>query len=374
MKAMKNLLGIFLSVATLSGCVRGSDGISKLDAFRDRFVEGVRGGGVPVHTQPEKDTVLYMTAVEFPEGYDWRRDTSFGEVQGRLVLFRDSVRVLEVPAGPGSTASLDPDLHHFVDGHIYTESCTADGTVIGRDGETLFSYPGRELLCGLLVEGKDVYTLGRSRSGAGFSLRRNGEELFSRPDGGIAAQYSSNPGYLSGALYRDRGHMYFSYWRPLEEGSEIKLWYVVEDGAESRVEVPDGRMYDIRIRDGTPVISLIKSSPLGVYSYYEGSWKDVVAVSKEGRITVYAPLWPTSHYIGRRMLFLSFRNACLFGHRLYIAMNPLDGDERPFLWRDGETLYHLDLNGFVTEVSAGEESAGPDDNQARDVGFAMFFH
>lgn len=360
---MKHLLGILLSAAVLSGCVRGSNGISKLDAFRDRYVVSVRGGGVPGHARPDKDTVLYMTAVEFPEDYDWRRDTSFGEVQGRLVLFRDSVRVLEVPAGPGSPAGLDPDLHHFADGHIYTESCTADATVIGRDGEVLFSYPGRELLCGLLVEGKDVYTLGRSRSGAGFSLRRNGEELFSRPDGGIAAQYSSNPGYPSGALYRDGGHMYFSYWLPLDEAGEIKLWYVVEDGAETRVEVPDGRMYDIRIRDGTPDISPIKSSAIGVYSYYEGSWKDVVAVSKEGRLTVYAPLWPTSHYINRQVLFLSFRNACLSGHRLYIAMNPVDGDERPFLWRDGETLYHLDLNGFVTEVSAVEESAGTVDNR-----------
>nr|CAP07658.1 hypothetical protein [uncultured rumen bacterium] len=359
---MKNILRLLIFVSALSGCVRESGGISKLEAFGDRHVESVRGGGVPVHAQPDKDTVLYMTAVEFPEGYDWRRDTSFGEIDGRLVLYRDSVRILEVPAGPGTPVSLDPDLHHFVDGHIYTESCTDEETVIGRDGEQIFSYPGRELLCGLLAEGEDVYTLGRSRSGAGFSLRRNGEELFSRLDGGIAAQFSSNPSYLSGALYCDGGHMYFSYWLPLDEEGEIKLWYVYEDGAGSRVTVPDGRMYDIRIRDGTPDISLIKTSAIGVYSYCEGTWKDVVAVSKEGRLTIYTPLWPTSHYIDRPMLFLSFRNACLSGHRLYIAMNPTDTDERPFIWRDGEVLYHLDLNGFVTEVSAVEESSGLEGN------------
>lgn len=371
---MKNLFGFLTIFAVLSGCVGEGDGIKKLDAFSDRYIESVRGGGVPVHAQPPADTVLYMTAVEFPEGYDWRRDTSFREVQGRLVLYRDSLRILEFPAGPGYPAGLDPDLHHFVGGHIYTESCTGDETVIGRDGETLFSYPGRELLCGLLVEGDDVYTLGRSRSGKGFSLRRNGEELFSRPDGGIAAHFSANPLYLSGALYRDRGHMYFSYWRPLEEGSEINLWYIVEDGVESRVEVPDGRMYDIRVRDGTPDMSPIKYSPIAVYTYLEDSWKDVVAVSKEGRLTVYSPLWPTSHYIDRQVLFLSFRNACLSGHRLYIAMNPLAEGERPFLWRDREMLYQIDVNGFVTEVSLIEEQASAGDKDDGTVGIATDFH
>ena len=371
---MRNLFGILMILAMLPGCAGESVGIHKLDAFRDRYVESVRGGGVPVHAQQPEDTVVYMTAIEFPEGYDWRRDTSFGEVQGRLVLYRDSLRVLEVPAGPGYPAGLDPDLHHFAGGHIYTEYCTEGKTVIGRDGKTLFSYPGRELLCGLLVEGDDVYTLGRSRSGGGFSLRRNGEELFSRPDGGIAAHFSANPAYLSGALYRDRGHMYFSYWRPLEEGSEIKLWYVVEDGVESRVEVPDGRMYDIRIRDGMPVISPIKTSAVAVYTYLEDTWKDVVAVSKEGRLTVYSPLWPTSHYIGNPVLFLSFRNACLSGHRLYIAINPLAEGERPFLWRDGEILYHLDVNGFITEVSLVAEQAPAGDKDGVAVGIATDFH
>ena len=371
---MKRLFAFLLLSAVFPGCVRDGDGLHKLDAFSDRYAESVRGGGVPVHAQPRTDTVLYMTAVEFPEGYDWRRDTSSGEVQGRLVLFRDSLRILDFPAGPGYSASLDPDLHHFAGGHIYTESCTADETVIGRDGEVLFSYPGRELLCGLLVEGDDIYTPGRSRSGEGFSLRRNGEEIFSRSDGGIAALYSANPSYPSGALYRDRGHLYFSYWRPLDEDSDIKLWYVVEDGAESRVEVPDGRMYDIRIRDGTPVITPMKYSAIGVYNYYEGEWKDVVVVSRIGHLTVYSPLWPTYLYIEPLMLFLSFRNACLSGHRLYIAMNPLSEGGQPYLWQDGEIMYPVGVNGFITEVAAVEEYAPEGDKDEATVGIATDFH
>jgi hypothetical protein len=336
-------------MAVLSACEKENTGKTRLEAFRDRYTVSSRGTAVPGHDPEARDTIIYMSSVEFPDGYDWRRDTSYGEITGRLAVYRDNVRILEVPAGPGFLAGLDPDLHHLVDGHLFTESCTDAATVIGLDGEKLFSYPGRELLCGLLVEGNDVYTLGQSRTGRGLSLRRNGEELFSRSDGALAAHISDRVDYPTGALYRDGGHLYFSYWRPSSDGSG-KEWFIVEDGTESRVAVPDDRIYDIRIRDGVPELSPVKPLYVSLYSYQEGDLKDVVAVSKAGKLTVYSPLWPASKHIDQPMLFLSFRNACLAGKSLYIAMNPLSG-ERPFLWRDGDTLFSLDINGFVTEVS-----------------------
>lgn len=344
---MKNL-SLFLLLILVAGCHGEMTGIPRLEAFGDSYEGYHRGEAVPDRGSVPLDTVLYMTAVEFPEGYDWRRDTSYGEVSGRIVLYRDSVRILEVPAGPGCIAAMDPDLHHLAYGHLYTESVTDDETVIGRDGELLFSYPGREILCGLLVEGEEVYTLGRDRSGSGFALRRNGEEVFSYPKGGITAHFSARPDYPSGALYRDGGHMYFSYWRPA--GKE-RSWFIVEDCEEHRVDVPDGGVYDIRVRDGMPDIRVVKSSPLGVYTYAEDTWKAVVAVSSKGRLTVYTPLWPTSRYIPDPVLFVSFRDACVFGERLYMAMNPLAEGEKPFLWCNEEVLYSLDINGFITEVS-----------------------
>lgn len=348
---MKNLYLLFI-IPLVAGCHGESTGISRLEAFGDSYGEYHRGDVVPDRESTPKDTVLYMTAVEFPEGYDWRRDSSYGEVSGRIVLYRDSVRILEVPAGPGLPAAMDPDLHHLVDGHLFTESVSGDETFIGRDGEMLFSYPGRELLCGLLADGEDVYTLGRDRSGNGFALRRNGEEVFSSPKGGIAAQFSARPDYPSGALYRDGGHMYFSYWRP--SGNE-KAWFIVEDCEEHRVDVPDGGVYDIRVRDGIPEIKMVKSSPIGVYTYVEDSWKAVVAVSRAGRLTVYTPLWPTSRYIADPMFFVSFRDACVFGQQLYMALNPLAEGEKPFLWCNGEKVFGIDINGFITEVSVVRE-------------------
>lgn len=349
---MKHFLSLIPISLALAGCTGASGGVSHLEAFRDRYTFSHRGTVVPQREEPRTDTVIYMTALEFPEGYDWRRDTSFGEVSGRVVLYRDSVRVLEIPAGPGSLASLDPDLHHLVDGHVYTESCTEDGTVIGLDGTELFSYPDRELLCGLLVEGTDVYTLGRNRSGSGFSLRRNGDILFSRPSGSVSAHFSARPDYPSGALYRDGGHMYFSYWQPYGTHRE---WYVVEDGSESRVDVPDDRVYDIRVRDGDLELTPMKASPLGVYTYAADTWKSVVAVSRGGGLILSSPLWPTSRSFGPPVLFLSFRDACVFGRHLYVAMNPLASGSKPFLSCDGEFLFGLDIHGFITEVSVVAE-------------------
>lgn len=348
---MRNLLLLF-TIVILAGCRDGVTGISHLEAFADRYSGGHRNEILTGQKAEPQDTVVYMTAVEFPEGYDWHRDSSFGEVPGRIVLYRDSIRILEIPAGPGCLAGTEPDLHHLVDGHVYTESCTDDATIIGCDGEILFSYPVRELLCGLLVEGKDIYTLGNSRSGRGFSLRRNGEELFSRPVGGIAAQISSRPDYLTGALYRDGGHMYFSYWEPL---GDKKIWYIVEDGVETRVEVPDEQVYDIRVKGGVLGFKFVKSSPLGVYTYAEDSWKCVVVVSRAGHISLYTPLWPTSRFLSDAVFFPSFRNACVFGERLYLAMNPLADVRKPFLWRNEKILFSLDMNGFLTEVSVVAE-------------------
>ena len=166
-----NIISLALVIFFVAGCHEKGSGLHHLEAFRDRYVGSHRDGYIPPPVLQPSDTSVFMTAVEFPPGYDWRRDSSFGEVSGRIVLYRDSVRILEVPAGPGCLACMDADLHHLIDGHLYTESCTSAGTVVSRDGEMLFSYPGRELLCGMLVEGRDVYTLGRDRSGGGFSLR-----------------------------------------------------------------------------------------------------------------------------------------------------------------------------------------------------------
>lgn len=352
---MKNngltILIMLVPLALAAACTLENTGRTRLEAFPDRYSVRPRGEG-DGHAAVAMDTVVYVAAVDYPEGYDWRRDTSNGAVTGRLVLYRDGVQVLSVPAGAGCRVSLDHDLHHLAGRHLYTEYCTADGTAIGRDGEELFSYPGREFLCGLLVEGSDVLTLGQSRSGSGFSLRLNGEELMSRQDGTVASHISDNARYPSGALYRDRGHLYFSYYKDDPQGGG-RSWYIVEDGVETKVDPGREGMLDIRMKEGEMSVTVVTAGSLKDWMYSsEGQYAWLTTLS-DGSIALYAPCKSGRIYMDPFYL-LSFRNACLAGKNFYMGLNPLDGG-RPWIWKDREEEYRLDINGFITAVGLVEE-------------------
>ena len=352
MKSFKILFAAIALMALSVSCMtkEGKTGKSHLEAFPDRYREVRRegGGGAPSHAR--YDTSVFVTAVSFPEDYDWRRDTSLGNVQGSLQLYRDGGMILSVPAGPGCRARLDPDLHHLVGGHLYTEYCTEGETVIGKDGEELFSYPGRELLCGLLVEDDDVYTLGQNRSGNGFSLRCNGIEMMSDVKGSIAVHMSDNSEYPSGALYRDGGHLYFSYWEYLPVGGG-KVWYIVEDGEKTPVEsVGTSGAYDIRIRNGVMQAKPLGQSTIRRWTYRDGTWDASVNIYRDGQqITVFTPGAGSAYYLPPAMLF-SFRNAFLSGQHLYMGVNPSESGEGPYLWKDGEIVFRSEINGFITAV------------------------
>ena len=340
MNDFKVFLATAVLLAAAASCMtkEESTGKSHLEAFPDRYREVRRngGGGAPAHAK--LDTAVFMTAVSFPDDYDWRRDTSLGNVRGSIELYRNGEKMVSVPAGPGSRVSLDPDLHHLVEGHLYTESCTDNETFIGKDGEVLFSYPGRELLCGLLVENGDVYTLGQNRSGAGFSLRCNGKEILSRKDGFIAVHMSDNPDYPTGALYRDSGHLYFSYWEPGLSGNG-RFWDIMEDG--------EGTPVDNLGNEG--VYDTLGNASVRRWTYSDGTWKASLNIYGDGQVIVIAPSGSSAYYLSPA-LFFSFRNACLCGRDFYIGINPAEPGGKPFLWKDGETVFRPDINGYITAL------------------------
>lgn len=184
---------------------------------------------------------LYVTAVEYPEGYAWASDTLFGTSGASIDLFRDGKLVLSVPTGHGCCVSPDPDMHHFLNGHLYTEYSDLSRTYIGRDGERLFSYEGCEMVKGLIEAGGDLYTLGLDRSGAGISLRRNGELEFRRagcvPCGDLYVQ-SYDP---SGALYMDEGKLCFGFMDPVSGE-----WFLYCEGSVEKLPVVAAKVYDVR--------------------------------------------------------------------------------------------------------------------------------
>lgn len=184
--------------------------------------------------QPSEEKVrhLYVTGVEYPEGYDWHSDKDYGHVACTLFLMKGDERILEIPAGDEIFVSPDHDMHRCVDGHVYTDYSTDTETIIKKDGEELFRYPDREMICGFQVQGEDVYTLGVPRNGDGWTYRVNGKILMVK-----------TAGYLMTGLGNDRGNFWFAYVDPIENAG--KRCYLAVNGSS----VPVGTAQDIETVD-----------------------------------------------------------------------------------------------------------------------------
>jgi len=158
-------------------------------------------------------------------------------------------------------------------------------------------------------------------------------------------------------LYRDCGHLYFSYWKPMAPGSASRLWFVVEDGVEIPVDADPSGIYDIRVRNGEMRIqSRERKVTWERWTYTDGDREASIMVYKDGNVIVSAPFDPSRRYYFNHYLLFSFRNACLSGKHFYIGLNPPDKSESPSLWRDGETDFRLEINGFITAVGISAEN------------------
>lgn len=145
------------------------------------------GGETEVPVVPEKQDTLYVTGVEYPEGYDWVKDVEYGTVSCRLFLEKAGERIVEVPVGYSYETASDPDMHRCINGHLYTDFSSDEETVIKMDGATLFRYKGREMITSFHVaDDGAVYTVGQPRSGEpGFTLRKNGQVLLDISEGHV---------------------------------------------------------------------------------------------------------------------------------------------------------------------------------------------
>ncbi len=289
---------LFFCLAAALGCdrltpeltIRRGDTFPRHDGDRPpRDGVATDSAGGPIVIPPDG---LFVTAVAYPDGYDWQRDTARGNIRGQLLLLRmrdgaaaelfpgavaaspaagammaafDTVLALE--AGAGRPVSLDPDRHQFSGGHLYTQCITEAGTVYRRDGRTVFLSQEREYLRGILTinetagsSGGDpisspadgtLYTLSqRLDEDGGFVLRRNWKPVLTRESGRIHGSFGEPSFGRDGALFADGGQPCFFYEK---EGR----WLLVRDGKEEAVTLPDGitQLYDIRCFDG--VICLV---------------------------------------------------------------------------------------------------------------------
>lgn len=194
--------------------VRGDDGTLGLN---------VRSDSGPSRDGSKKDVTLQTVCVEYPASYDWQRDTAYGNVGCRIVVFTGQKRTLEIPAGPDRLISPDPDKHRMIGGHLYSDFSTPTETIIYKDGNEIFRYEGAEMICGLLVKDEIVHTLGMSRSGKGLTYRKDGVTMVSRPSASMVGDTGTFVGE-TGALYEDGDAVCFAY-----VDADGKL-YVVRDG------------------------------------------------------------------------------------------------------------------------------------------------
>lgn len=201
---------------------------------------GPAGGGGT--SGPAMRSRCYVTCLDYPEGYDWRADREKGSVKCSLVVYSDGVPVMKVPVGDDYEVSSDPDMHRIVSGHLITDYATASETVVKMDGLERLRYPAREIMAGVIVKEDDIYTLGQSRSGDGFSLRLNGEVILERASG-----------HVLGSLYEDNNAVCFAFAEKVASAEEdIERYYHVCDGKVEQVGLRDDvqKIWDVMARNG----------------------------------------------------------------------------------------------------------------------------
>ena len=246
---MKTKERIMLIAAMLASILWLSEACDKNDGDFGKSRWQTIGGRGDKEKEESDDTTIYVSGVAFPEGYDWKKDTLHGEIDCRLVLLKNGKRIVDLPARVDRQVSSDPDMHRIVDGHLYTEFSSDSVTLIGKDGRTLFSYRGREMISGFMVRPDGVYTLGSDRDGDGFSYRRDGQVLMKK-DTGIVYGGMYGISRTTGALYEENGHLYFTYYTVFRSaGRTIRHYYTAEDASATEIEFPmkSVGLYDIQV-------------------------------------------------------------------------------------------------------------------------------
>lgn len=205
------------------------------------------GGG----TEPEEDSSsLSICGVRVPEGYDWRKDTAIGiNPECSIVLFRGLEEVLSFPAGYDNCVSTDPDTHHLIEGHLYTEFSTVSSTVLKKDGTEILRIPGRFRFAGICPTPDGLLTLMEKRDGVGFRFYRDRELVIERNDASLFGSFLDSSRPETGALSFYEGSSYFAYKATL---AGYTSYHVVKGNLDTEFPwMMDLNLQDLRVIGGT---------------------------------------------------------------------------------------------------------------------------
>ena len=352
-----------------------------------------------------KNTVWYAVGIDYPDRYDWRADSDAGSVKCSLVVFANGIPMMKVPVGTEYETGADPDMHRVLDGDLYTDYSADSSTVIKKNGRNLFRFSGREMIVGMAVDGEDLYTLGQSRSGKGFSFRMNGDVV-----------YEHRTGMLFGHFIRN-GHDYsFAYAEPIHVSKDsLERYYVYTEGSVQQIAVRDDvrKVWDVFCNGdslcyiaslvGVPDPVLVSEKDMAVLEVppdnqikacrfvpgTSGSMLEGLISTSDGMLT--GCLWQASamksvfpagytiaslcvcddavscvlthHRTGDELIsrggelfqvpsgysVMGTSPICMVDGILHVGLTSLDGSS-PAVWKDGE-ISTLNINGYISSIS-----------------------
>ena len=227
-------------VQVVFGLSAVSCGVSEIGDFEKDETNGVwtapSAGGTASHS------VVYVTAFDYPDDYDWVHNPEKGSVRCSLVVFADSKPQMKIPVGDAYHVSDDPDMHRVIDGHVYTDFATDSETILKKDGKPLFSFDGREFIVSMVEYEDSVYTLGHSRNGKGFVYRVNGRPVLERANG-----------YTFGKLAVAEDVVCFAFAEPIGSSKDNKeRYYCVRNGSVSQTALREDvkKVWDVCFHQG----------------------------------------------------------------------------------------------------------------------------
>lgn len=302
----------------------------------------------------------YAVGVDYPDGYDWNSDVEMGSVRCSLVVFANGIPVMKVPVGDEYEVSADPDMYRMIGSSLYTDYSTGEETVIKRNGEQLFRYPGREMILDMVVKDDDVYTLGQDRGGNGFTYRKNGEILLSRESG-----------HLFSGLQQCGEDFAFTFSEQFgADNASVERYYCYCAGNVSQIAVRedvrkvwDARMYNDRVcyiasLTGVSAPVLVEGPVMNVIDvpdayrmiscrFAGGQTRPGVELIliKKGRL-LYSALWSSSEEKETFPEGYTIASICAGGDDFCCVLNPPESSGKGIIYRFGEKLEMPD--GYVS--------------------------
>ena len=307
--------------------------------------------GPAADPSPMSPSLTFVSAFDYPDGYDWRSDPDRGHVKCSLVVFREGLPVLKVPVGNEYSVSPDPDMHRIIDGQLYTDFSDGTETLLKKNGKPVLSYPGAEMICDMKVKGSDIYTLGHSRTGQGFALRLNGSVLLSR-----------EAGYTFERILIEDTEVSVAFAEPIVSSSgTVERYYVMRGGKVTQIALRDDikQVWDVAVYGEeiyylaslTGVQAPVLVSSQGMTTLQMPSSMTVVScrmnileggICVEGVLAdgnqVQSVLWGTDFQYSLFPKGMTFSALCFGEDGLHCTMNPASGMGAGLIFRGGESL------------------------------------